>query len=354
MLSAKIGKNRQSILKLYSEGLVLLPEKRYASEHKIIYTPGQCRCLGGRYWHRGFCAGRAGGEIIPTIPIQEENMKELSASSGMKKSPLSLVPFVLVMGFILSCSVLGSADTGVPAATSTPKPADTIAPADTTEPEPTEKPEKPTADKAATSEAEAEETAAAEAENADAVLGEIEGKLDEVGERLGNGSVTWMDPGPLVIDSSKPNMVSYNLIDGVEVADFAYHANVVWETKQKVGIVYCVVMFRIEGDLDTESWYMMRMGRISGAGHVLFDVMSGWSIIGENGDYSNYIHDANGAENELILVAQANQFTVYVNGKQATVWWNTKVDRGGFGLGTLQDTGSSTCTFSNNWIWSWE
>jgi len=281
-------------------------------------------------------------------------MTDLLPSSGLKKSLSSLIPFILVMGFMLSCSLFGSAGTDVPDATSTPKAADTVAPADTEELEPTEKPEKPTVDRDATSEAEAEETAAAEQENADAVLGEIEGKLDEVGERMGNGSVAWMDPGPLEIDSSKPNMVSYNLVDGVEVADFAYHANVIWETKQKVGIVYCVVMFRIEGDLDTESWYMMRMGRISGAGHVLFDVMSGWSIVGENGDFSGYIHDANGADNELILVAQANQFTVYVNGKQATVWWNTKVDRGGFGLGTLQDTGSSTCTFSNNWIWSWE
>lgn len=276
------------------------------------------------------------------------------ASHSEKKSLAHFLPLLLVMSFVLSCSIFGSAATPIPPPTATAQPSNTIAPAepvDTAEPV---APEKPTVDREGTQEAKAEKTSAAATEYAGAVLGEIEGKLDEVGERLGNGSVAWMYPDPLVIDSSKPNMVSYNLIDGVEVADFAYHANVVWETKQKVGIVYCVVMFRIEGDLDTESWYMMRMGRISGAGHVLFDVMSGWTIVGENGDFSGYIHDANGAENELILVAQANQFTVYVNGKQATVWWNTKVERGGFGLGTLQDTGSSTCTFSNNWIWSWE
>jgi hypothetical protein len=275
------------------------------------------------------------------------------ASRSERKSLACFLPLMLVMSFVLSCSIFGSA---APLPTTAAQPSNTVAPADTAEPMDTAEPaatEKPTVDREGTQEAKAEKTSAAETEYAGAVLGEIEGKLDEVGERLGNGSVAWMYPDPVVIDSSKPNMVSYNLIEGVEVANFAYHANVTWETKQKVGIVYCVVMFRIEGDLDTESWYMMRMGRVSGAGHVLFDVMRGWTIMGESGDISGYIHDANGAENELILVAQANQFTVFVNGKQATVWWNTKVERGGFGLGTMQDTGSSTCTFSNNWIWSW-
>jgi hypothetical protein len=272
-------------------------------------------------------------------------------TSGGKKKPLGiLVLCVLVMGFILSCSLGGASDTAVPAATDTSKPANTVAPADTAAPADTEE---PTEDKAGTRAAKEEETVAAQTDAAGAVAGEIEGKLDEVGEPMGSGSVVWMNPAPLEIDSSKPDFLSYQIIDGVEVADFAYHANITWETKQKVGIVYCVVMFRIEGDLDTESWYMMRMGRISGAGHVLFDIMSGWTIVGESGVFSGYIHDANGADNELILVAKANQFTVYVNGKQATVWWNTKVERGGFGLGTAQDTGSSTCTFSNNWIWSW-
>lgn len=103
-----------------------------------------------------------------------------------------------------------------------------------------------------------------------------------------------------------------------------------------------------------DPWYMMRMGRISGLGHVFFDVMQGWTIVGENnGDISDYIRDGNGDTNDVLLVARANQFTAYVNGHQVSVWWNTKIDRGAFGLGTLQDTGTSVCTFNDTWIWAW-
>ncbi|HEY5118414.1 MAG TPA: hypothetical protein VII90_03080 [Anaerolineales bacterium] len=223
----------------------------------------------------------------------------------------------------------------------------------TSQPEPTKK---ATPNKAKTQQAQQAQTAAAATEFAGAVLGEVQSKLDEAGEMMGSGSVVYFNPNPIPVESSKANIVTHQELDSsIQGADFAFHSNITWEVKQKVGIVYCLMMFRISGDLNMDPWYMMRMGRISGAGHILFDVMQNWTIIGEsNGDISNYIRVGNGDTNDVLLVARANQFTAYVNGKQVSVWWNTKIDQGGFGFGTLQDTGTSVCTFADNWIYDFD
>jgi hypothetical protein len=279
-------------------------------------------------------------------------MNEHPDFSTQRKWWRSALVLAVVMVLVLSCSI------GAPAATSTPKPTDTAMPTDTTVPTDTPQPtatKKATANKAATQRAQQQDTAAAATEFAGAVLGEVQSKLDEVGEMMGSGSVIFWNSDPIAVESSSPNTLNPQLIDqSIQGANFAFHSNITWEVKQKIGIVYCAFMFRISGNLDMEPWYMMRMGRISGLGHILFDVLQQWSIIGEsNGDISDYIKTGNGDTNDVLLVARENQFKAYVNGHQVSVWWNTKIDQGGFGLGTMQDTGASVCTFGDTWIWSY-
>jgi hypothetical protein len=262
---------------------------------------------------------------------------------------------LLAVGLILviSCSF------GIPAATSTPKPTDTAIQTET--PVPTDTPQptatrKATPNKAATQQAYQVQTDAAATNFAGEVLTAVSNSLDQVGESMGSGTVVYWNPDAIPVESSKANVVTHQELDSsIQGVDFAFHSNITWEVKQKIGIVYCLMMFRISGDLNMDPWYMMRMGRISGAGHILFDVMQNWTIIGEsNGDISNYIRVGNGDTNDVLLVARANQFTAYVNGKQVSVWWNTKIDQGAFGFGTLQDTGTSVCTFTDNWIYDFD
>jgi hypothetical protein len=262
------------------------------------------------------------------------------------------------MSVVLSCSVFSSApatptSTPPPTSTYTSVSTNTALPADTSQPESTKK---ATPNKAATQRAQQAATAAAGTNFAGEVLTAVANSLDQVGESMGSGSVVYWNPDAIPVESSKANVVSHVELDSsIQGVDFAFHSNITWEVKQKIGIVYCLMMFRISGDLNMDPWYMMRMGRISGAGHILFDVMQNWTIIGEsNGDISNYIRVGNGDSNDVLLVARANQFTAYVNGKQVSVWWNTKIDQGAFGVGTLQDTGTSVCTFTDNWIYDFD
>jgi hypothetical protein len=271
-----------------------------------------------------------------------------------KRSIVAVLPFVLAMILMLSCTIMAPAATPTPTNTNTPEATNTPLPTNT--PQPTATKKKATPNKAATDRAKENMTATAEAEWADAVLGEVETKLDEVGVIMGYGSVIWLYPAPIEIESSKHNMIYYQLLNqSIEAGDFAFHTNIKWETRGNVGIVYCVIMFRIGDDINMDPWYSLSLQRISGYSKAGFDLWQNWSILGGGlWKVSNYIRDGNGDENEVILVAQGTQYTVYINTHSVNVWWNTKVQNGGFGLGTLQDVGTTTCTYSDNWIWEWE
>jgi hypothetical protein len=285
-------------------------------------------------------------------------MDDRKGFQPIQKSIASVLPFLIVMVFVLSCSVFGPAETPIPS--NTPKPTETNTPQASNTPLPTntEEPtatEKATPNKAATNRAKEQQTQAAKTEFAAAVLGEVDSKLDEVGEIMGSGSVIYLNPAPIEVESSKPNMVYYQLLDdSVQAEDFAFHTVITWDTKQKIGLVNCIIMFRVGPNIDMDRMYMMRMGRISGLPHIWFQLYRGWNYVAESpGRASNYINDEGGAENEIVLVARGTQFTAYANGHQVEVWWNAAQDEGGFGVGTWQDTGSSVCTFSDNWIWEW-
>jgi hypothetical protein len=290
--------------------------------------------------------------------FKEGVLNQFPEFSFKKQANMNVILILALVGFVLSCSIFAPEATPIPS--NTPQPTETVAPAATDTPLPSDTSEptatkKATADKAATRRAQEEETAAAQTESAGAILGEIEDKLDEVGEFMGDGNVVWLYSSAVVVESSKANMIYYKMLDSsIRAADFAYHTVITWETKGNAGIVNCVIMFRIGDDIDMDPWYSLRLSRISGASAARFDLWQKWSIIGPGSwNGSSYIRDGNGDENELILVAKQNQFTAYINGRQVAVWWNSKIESGRFGLGTLQDYGTTTCTYGENWIWEW-
>jgi hypothetical protein len=281
-------------------------------------------------------------EINPAIiPYpQEGKIMYLQDVHAGKKSVVVLLPFVLAMILMLSCSIVAPAATTTPIKTNTPEITAT---------------KKATPDKTATEKVHENQTSTAQAELTDVILGEIETKLDEVGVSMRYGNVIFWYPHPIEIESSQHNLIQYQLLDSsIEAADFAFHTTIKWETKQKSGIVNCIIMFRIEDDINIDGWYAMRIGLISGAPHIWFQAFQGWDIVTESsGYYNKYIHDAGVAENEVVLIAQGVRFDAYLNGHPVDVWWGNRVDSGAFGLGIWQDTGTSVCTFSDNWILSW-
>jgi hypothetical protein len=63
---------------------------------------------------------------------------------------------------------------------------------------------------------------------------------------------------------------------------------------------------------------------------------------------------ANGSTNRFIIVAQDNQFTVYINRTREGRFFDNSKQRsdGALGFFGAQESGKGTCEFENAWVWS--
>jgi hypothetical protein len=58
-----------------------------------------------------------------------------------------------------------------------------------------------------------------------------------------------------------------------------------------------------------------------------------------------------GSTNRVAVVGQGNQFTTYVNGVDAGSVAHAGLRSGAVGLLARQESGKTTCTFENAWLW---
>ncbi len=258
---------------------------------------------------------------------------------------------VFVMGvllFVQACVV----GTPVPAPTATLEPTNTPAPTDTPlptatvtpTPPPTFTPE-PTRDATATA-------AAQSTEVAQGVLTELDPILAKSGIAYQGGSLLWAQDKPIYVDVRAPGGVFYAL-KNVIVSDFIIKSDITWET---TGLVFCGIIFRSEPNFKQGKQYQFLYMRFSG--------LPAWAIeFDQFGEFKNSITDIkfsksinldNGAANQVILVAQENEFTVFINGvRQGRFFdYSKQVGEGGVAFLAAEDSGKSTCTFENTFIWA--
>ena len=72
--------------------------------------------------------------------------------------------------------------------------------------------------------------------------------------------------------------------------------------------------------------------------------------------YSNAIDQGNGATKQVVLVAQDEQFTLYINRVRQGRFFDYSKQRtdGVFAFEGWQDSGQGTCRFENSWVWALE
>ena len=175
-----------------------------------------------------------------------------------------------------------------------------------------------------------------------------------MGVATDTGSLVWFQDKPFPFNVDTPG-ISYveSFADGPKVANFVLGTDVTWEA---TGIVICGLVFRSEEDLIEGKQYQFLFLRLSGA--------PGWDIeFHKDGYWKNTItgdvrfSDAikleNKATNNILLIAENEKFTVYINGvRQGNFFDYSKQSlEGQFGFIVSEDSGVSTCTYSNTWIW---
>ena len=254
----------------------------------------------------------------------------------------SLCLCLLVPILITACGNIGiveltstSAPTDTPAPTLTPLPTDTATPLPSATPDITA-------------------TAAAKAtESADAILAELDNLLADTEIPYKEGHLAWQQTEPLTIKLTGPDDQLLPVDDELTAGNFILKSDVTWTAS---GIIICGAVFRSEPDLQMGKQYQFTFLRLSG--------LPAWTIsVFEFGNYKNSPTDVkfsgaldqgNAATNEFVLVAQDDQFNLYVNQNREGRFFDYSKQRtqGSFGFLGLQDSGNGSCEFENSWVWS--
>jgi len=252
---------------------------------------------------------------------------------------LSLLTLLLVS----ACSTLLPAPTVTPIPTNTLEPTFTPLPSETPTPLPTSTPDKTA-------------TAALKAtESASSVRSELDNLLGESDIAYENGQLVWQQTRPMEVKLTGPAW-DYVMPDKDMQADnFILKSDVTWEA---TGIIICGTFLRSEPDLEKGKQYQLIYLRFSG--------MPAWAIELHEFEYfknsptkvqySNEINQDNGGTNQIVLVAQDDQFTVFINGANQGQYVDSGKQRmeGMIAFHAAQDSGKGTCTFENSWIWKLE
>lgn len=233
--------------------------------------------------------------------------------------------------------------------TATPVPTDTSVPTSTSTPLPTETPTPlptSTPDKTATA---AVKTIAV----ADAILNELDKTLGDTDIPYKEGHLQWQQVKPLMVTLQGPGWDYVEVDDDLVGKNFILKSDVTWEAS---GIIICGMIFRSEPNVEQGKQYQFLDLRLSGLPAWEIDVFEYGRFQNSptGAQYSDAIDQANRATNTILLVAQDEQFTVYINDVRHGRYFDYSKQRteGVFAFRAWQDSGQGTCNFENSWVWA--
>jgi hypothetical protein len=204
----------------------------------------------------------------------------------------------------------------------------------------------PTVDRAATEAAQTAEAAAA----AQALISSDLAKFDV---SLSDGQLVYLQDKPVEINLDSYGQTTYREMENSHADDFIMYTEINWESKS--GLAGCGIIFRSEDNLEEGDQYRFYTMRLSGA--PLWDIewwtdglfTYGWGVLS-----SAYIDVDQSATNQYLIVATGSQVVVYANGNRIGAINDTRRDDGTFAFFGFHESGETTCSFDNTWIWEVE
>lgn len=273
---------------------------------------------------------------------------------------------VSILFILLASMLLTACSTPTTAApTNTPEPTNTLVPTNTpipptetstpTEtptntPVPTETPT-PTPTKTPTPDYNATKTVVAKATQ-DALTAEIKAELETLGLPT-EGQLAWAGTEDQTISVSSYWESQYDLAaDGKIFENFILKVDVQWDSKS--GLAGCGVIFRADGKIENGKQYQLLMMRLSGA--PAWDIEyydNGKFVSNAMGEvkYNSVMDITGGATNTFYLLADKDKLSVYANGKRMGTTSSTTLTKGKIAWLTWQESGETTCSFKNAWVW---
>lgn len=262
----------------------------------------------------------------------------------MKRFSYSVLLFIILLTACSAASAEPTATaTSIPPTETPVPPTSTPLPTDTPTQTPTSTP-----DVAATAAVVATESAAG-------ILSQLDSLLGDTDVPYKDGHLVWQQSKPAKIEMQGPQSTDQILPvdENLSVKDFIMTSDVSWNAS---GVIICGAIFRSEAELERGKKYEFYFYRLSGLPAYFIDVWENSMFLNSitKDKYSQELNVSNDATNQFTLVAQDNQFTVFLNGKrQGRFFDNSKqLAEGYFGFLAWQESGTGNCEFSNSWIWS--
>ena len=231
-------------------------------------------------------------------------------------------------------------------ATSTPAPMNTIPPTSTPLPSETPTPV-PTSTPNVTA------TAAAQAtETSSGVLNELDKLLEDSEIPYHQGYLAWKQEKPIRVNLSGPSWDYAEIDKKVTASNFILKSDITWQAS---GIIVCGVTFRSEPDLEKGKQYQFVYLRLSGLPAWEIEVfdLGRFKNTPTKTQYAGAIDQGNGAMNQVVLIAQDEKFTLFINGDRQGRYFDYSKQRmdGAFAFNGSQDSGKGSCKFENSWVW---
>ena len=234
--------------------------------------------------------------------------------------------------------------------TSTPEPTKTPLPTSTPTPKPTVTPA-PTP----TATPDLQATAAArEAEMMAEQLAGIKSEIEEIGYSTDTGELGWLQVESVDIVVEDYMVTQYDPFGNHLVAnDFILKTEITWESTS--GLAGCGLIFRSERNFKQGAQYELAFLRLSG--------LPVWFLMyADDGEYvkdvtgtltAGAIDQEQGSTNSYILVAEEGKFTLYINDLRIGSYYDYANSRleGEFAFTGWQESGETSCEFSNSWVW---
>jgi len=234
--------------------------------------------------------------------------------------------------------------------TNTPEPTETPLPTSTPTPKPTDTPA-PT--RTATPDLQAT-AATREAEMMAEQLAGIKSEIEEIGYSTDIGELGWLQVEPVDIVVEDYMVTQYDPFgDNMTAKDFILKTDVTWESTS--GLAGCGLIFRSERNYKQGAQYELAFLRLSG--------LPVWFLMyADDGEYvkdvtgtltAGAIDQEQGSTNSYILVAEEGKFTLYINDLRIGSYYDYANSRleGEFAFTGWQESGDTSCEFSNTWVW---
>ncbi len=280
--------------------------------------------------------------------------------SVIKVSRMLIYLLVLLSLLISGCST----PTTPPPPTVTPVPTDTETPVPTNTatqtPEPTSTATS-TPEPTATATATPNRTGTAQAiqtATSEAFFAQVQPDLDSYGLELKDGHLVWMSSAPVAIDVTGYLEHTPRSLDKVgSIADFFWQTDIKWKTT--TGLSGCGLIFRSEEDFKKGEQYRFVMMRLQY--HPLWELeylKDGYFqyavTVDGNAQSTGNLKDDNNSTNTVAIMAVGEEITTFINGRRLNTVKDSKRASGLLAFLGWQESGETSCEFSNSWVWGFD